>query len=284
MNILIAGAPDNPSDTLWYRVADRDKEKDKDKEQEPERDRDRDLDRPDPKMFVAPVSTAAPANTASASAGVTTAAIVASPPDPELLPLEPRGFPAGPGRLAAAVLTARPRTRAAADGPRAGKAALAAAAVSRGAARGRTGLTELGQRIGAIMRRRPGSRWSEREQAALAGLVPLGEDDLVLIERYYGAEVAPAEDIRRRDLLTLLNHWPGELDRARAFWRKRGWRLPLASGEDTSAVSSNLPEGFAEWKAQAPEYAGTAWRDWSAVPSFAREEFHRWKRRRANDE
>ena len=31
---LLVGAPDNPSDTLWYRVPDRDKEKDKDKEQD----------------------------------------------------------------------------------------------------------------------------------------------------------------------------------------------------------------------------------------------------------
>ena len=153
----------------------------------------------------------------------------------------------------------------------------------------RPGLAALGQRIGAIMRRRPGSRWSEREQAAAAALFPLDENDLLLIERYYAAEVAPADDIRRRDLLTLLNHWPGELDRARAFWRKRGWRLPLAddSSEGCGAVGhaerAALPEDFAEWKAQAPEYAGTKWRDWAGVPSFAREEFYRWRKRRKDE-
>lgn len=135
------------------------------------------------------------------------------------------------------------------------------------------------------MRRRPGSRWSERERSAVAALFPLDENDLLLIERYYAAEIAPAEDIRRRDLLTLLNHWPGEVDRARAFWRKRGWRLPASTDDPTEGRAAGtegramLPEGFGAWKAQAPEYAGTVWRDWSAVPGFAREEFLRWRKK-----
>ncbi len=81
----------------------------------------------------------------------------------------------------------------------------------------RAGITALGHRVGAIFHRQPGSKWSERERKALIGLYPQPEEDLSLIERYYAALWPPHNErnILRHDLGTLLNNWPGELDRAR---------------------------------------------------------------------
>lgn len=70
-------------------------------------------------------------------------------------------------------------------------------------------------RLGKIFGRRETTVWSEKERKALGGLsvVP---DDLALVERYYSEKMPKDADFRRRDLLTLLNNWPGEVDRARA--------------------------------------------------------------------
>ena len=80
---------------------------------------------------------------------------------------------------------------------------------------------------GALMHRRPGTRWSVKELAAFK-LTELDrcaaadfEDQLTVMGRYYRAKISREQDIRRRDLLTLLNNWTGELDRARAYARAR---------------------------------------------------------------
>lgn len=81
----------------------------------------------------------------------------------------------------------------------------------------RAALTTLAVRVGAIMRRRPDTRWSEKEKQAPAGLYPIPADDLALVEAYYRAPIPAERDYRHRDLATLLHNWPGELDRARKF-------------------------------------------------------------------
>ena len=78
-------------------------------------------------------------------------------------------------------------------------------------------LRALAPRVGAIMRRRPDTAWGKKEKDALAALYPLPLEDLALVETYYSALIPSARDIRRRDLVTLLNNWSGEVDRARAF-------------------------------------------------------------------
>jgi DNA-binding MarR family transcriptional regulator len=81
------------------------------------------------------------------------------------------------------------------------------------------------QEVGALMRRRAGTRWSAKELAALheARLDDCSAEDfaeqLETLRAYYHAKIAPEKDYRRRDLLTLLNNWTGELDRARAWVR-----------------------------------------------------------------
>lgn len=79
--------------------------------------------------------------------------------------------------------------------------------------------------VGALKGRRPDTPWSPREveafEAARLGACPAAdfEDQLGVMRRYYAAKIAADKDIRRRDLQTLLNNWPGELDRARAWCR-----------------------------------------------------------------
>lgn len=85
--------------------------------------------------------------------------------------------------------------------------------------------------INALFHRMDSTRWSAKEFAAFrdAGLDVINAADFGVqispLATYYGAtpeqlrehwRAKPGDDFRRRDLLTLLNNWPGEVDRARA--------------------------------------------------------------------
>ncbi len=74
-------------------------------------------------------------------------------------------------------------------------------------------------RLGNLFRRREATAWSEKEETAYRRIL-LAEDDLSLVERYYSARFPAEKDYRRRDLLTLLNNWTGEVDRSRAWCEK----------------------------------------------------------------
>lgn len=75
----------------------------------------------------------------------------------------------------------------------------------------------LMQRIGRWFNRRPDTLWTIAEAAALkeAGAIT---EQVELLESYYLAIIDPDRDHRRKDLITLLNNWNGELDRA------NGWK------------------------------------------------------------
>lgn len=71
-------------------------------------------------------------------------------------------------------------------------------------------------RIAAIFARRPTTAWSDKEVAAFKSLLPIHDDDLALVERFYAAERAKGDDGReRRDLITFLNNFAGESDKAK---------------------------------------------------------------------
>lgn len=81
--------------------------------------------------------------------------------------------------------------------------------------------------IGLLFRRQAAMPWTAKEveafqQQRLADC-PLADFDAQLetMGGYYGAKIPREIDFRRRELLTLLNNWPGELDKARAFNRDR---------------------------------------------------------------
>lgn len=71
-------------------------------------------------------------------------------------------------------------------------------------------------KLNSIFNRRETTKWSAKEIKALKA-IEIDQDDLELVARYYQREPKPGDlDLRRRDLATLLNNWPSEIDRARA--------------------------------------------------------------------
>lgn len=77
--------------------------------------------------------------------------------------------------------------------------------------------TPLQIRVGKLLGRRETTRWSEKEIAALNAIGEPAEEDLQLLEDFYNAIIEPEQDHRRTALLTLLNNWNGEVDKARFF-------------------------------------------------------------------
>jgi hypothetical protein len=77
--------------------------------------------------------------------------------------------------------------------------------------------TPLQLRLGKLFKRKETTRWDAREEKAVKSLGSPLEDDLRLLEAYYGANIPKDQDYRRHDLITLLNNFNGEVDRARKF-------------------------------------------------------------------
>jgi hypothetical protein len=78
--------------------------------------------------------------------------------------------------------------------------------------------TDNAKRIATLFRRRLTTAWSEKEVKAYKKICPIEPEELSVLEGYYEAERAKGEEgIHRRDLLTFLNNFTGEVDRARQF-------------------------------------------------------------------
>jgi hypothetical protein len=75
--------------------------------------------------------------------------------------------------------------------------------------------TDLQLRIGSWFNRRPTTAWDDAEMKAFRKLGATDPEDLKKLEEYYLAKMPDDKDFRRHDLITLLNNWNGELDRAR---------------------------------------------------------------------
>lgn len=78
----------------------------------------------------------------------------------------------------------------------------------------RTPISPLGTRVGSWFGRRLDTAWTEKELKALKMVEETPEEEILLLESYYMSD-AP---YKRRDIVTLLNNWNGEIDRA------RGWK------------------------------------------------------------
>ena len=81
---------------------------------------------------------------------------------------------------------------------------------------------------GQLKRRGEDTAWAPEEFAAFqaARLDVLTSEDfdaqVETLRGYYHAVIPREKDYRRRDLKTLLNNWPGEIDRARQWVRDNG--------------------------------------------------------------
>ena len=75
-------------------------------------------------------------------------------------------------------------------------------------------------RLNALYHRRDSTEWSDKEKRAFNKLSKRPDffDEISRIEQYFAAMKADARhQFLRHDLITLLNNWTGELDRAENF-------------------------------------------------------------------
>lgn len=98
-------------------------------------------------------------------------------------------------------------------------------------------------RINALFRRRASTRWTD-EELKFYRAAEIDEEDLQAVEAYYRAPKSAFDrDIRRTCILRLVRHWPGEVDRARAWQAGRvngnGHGVPALPGRRLSN-----PNGF----------------------------------------
>lgn len=119
--------------------------------------------------------------------------------------------------------------------------------------------TEAAKITADLFGRSHSTPWSDKEIAAFKKAKP-ERADVFLIARYYAQERAKPDNkgIHRRDLLTFLNNYAGELDRARA-------RFPQKSTQKTQE-----PEGWREWL-KAKGYDDV---EYSKARSYMKDEFN----------
>lgn len=121
--------------------------------------------------------------------------------------------------------------------------------------------TKQADRLAAIFNRRKTTPWSEKEVRAWKQLTkrgPLDDDELAMVERYYAKNRKKPDNICRRELFTLLNNWPGDVDKAR-HWCDQN---PLPSQRKVTAPKPEAP--VAEMP-QDPEAFGKFIRDFERI-------------------
>jgi hypothetical protein len=87
-------------------------------------------------------------------------------------------------------------------------------------------------RVGAMIRRRPGTQWSPKEIKTLKEIFDFNtpEEDLVALEARYQSD----DKYLRRELMTLLNNWNGEIDKSRS--------TSPSGNNGTGAYSANIED------------------------------------------
>jgi hypothetical protein len=96
-------------------------------------------------------------------------------------------------------------------------------------------------------------------------------EEWAVLEAYYSAELAKRDDFRRRDVVTCLNNWSGEVTRAHAWASASGFRVPEISAKKEKGAAG--PEGWREvLQALYPEADTAVYAGWRAVPESLKEE------------
>lgn len=82
--------------------------------------------------------------------------------------------------------------------------------------------TDQSRRIARVFHRNLTTRWSKKEVEAYQQIGTVPEEDLAALERYYAANWPPKRNVNilRHNLITFLNNFPGEVDRAKAMKEK----------------------------------------------------------------
>jgi hypothetical protein len=75
----------------------------------------------------------------------------------------------------------------------------------------------LKNRIGNWFKRKESTPWSDREEKQFKKIHSFDLAEVAILERYYTGQHPKEADYRRRDLITLLNNWEGEIDRAKKW-------------------------------------------------------------------
>ena len=116
--------------------------------------------------------------------------------------------------------------------------------------------TDTAKRIADIFRRPHEKAWKDKEIAAYRKAMPITEDELRLLEKLYASDYK----FKRKNLITFLNQFHGEVDRARAHFPQS---KPQQKAGD--------PEGWREWL----ESKGYPYSEYAIARGYLKEEFQR---------
>jgi hypothetical protein len=80
--------------------------------------------------------------------------------------------------------------------------------------------SEQAKRVARIMHRRLDTPWDKKEVDAYVAIGVIPEDDMEILEKYYASNWPPKTSVNhlRQNLITLLNNFQGEIDRAKHFF------------------------------------------------------------------
>jgi hypothetical protein len=131
-------------------------------------------------------------------------------------------------------------------------------------------------RAKAIFRMRPGTPLDRGQRRAwklatpaLTGTI---ESEWQQLEAYYSAVIPSRDDIRRRDLATLLNNWSGELTRAAAWADRVGWYPENSQKKETGPGEPDEEIWRAALEGLYPDGDLNAYRRWRDIPESLRVE------------
>lgn len=123
-------------------------------------------------------------------------------------------------------------------------------------------------RTGTPLDRSQARAWRTAQPAAEGTTEP----EWQLLEAYYSAVIPSRDDIRRRDLATLLNNWSGELTRAAAWADRVGWYPENSQKKETGPGEPDEQIWRAALEGLYPDGDLNAYRRWRDIPESLRVE------------
>ncbi len=125
--------------------------------------------------------------------------------------------------------------------------------------------------IASLFKRKESTPWQEKEVKAFKKIMPMDAEELALVCAYTEAERKKGDEgIHRRDLVTFLNNFRTEVDRAREWAR----RNPKTARQKVAPVvlPDPEPEGFRAWLLETYPKVDQS-KKWSEIPQDIRDRF-----------